>query len=423
MNSIIKKYKNSALFIAVALLGLTACNKEVEEILPAPVAPVTSSARAIGDTLRLNAEDSLFYKVIVRGNMLTVLNDKTKTFTLFSPNNAAIRQFVSGASGGAIPPSGIPDSNYVNFINRNLPVVTATSLVQYHTLPQTVKAAAIPTVFPNLPYPTLLNPNPAASPFLRFDGYISRRANGAWFNNIPVIVPDRMTGNGVVHSIAAVAVPPSTLLWDRINTDANLTYLKAAVQRADSGAAATASLQYVLGTQAIAPGLNLTLFAPTDDAMKAFITGAIAQALIAQGVPPATALASAEGLVAGYGTLLLTNPYSIPVYGPQLAAVLTPTTAKGIVVYHLLFGQRVFTPNIPGTATTIPTFLNSAIANHPGITIAATFSGPVVTAATVKGIANTTASNLIINPLPNGSSDQHYINGVMHKIDQVLRPQ
>ncbi|HSN60675.1 MAG TPA: hypothetical protein VLR49_07060, partial [Ferruginibacter sp.] len=71
----------------------------------------------------------------------------------------------------------------------------------------------------------------------------------------------------------------------------------------------------------------------------------------------------------------------------------------------------------------IPTFLNSGITTHPGVTIIATFTGPVVSAATVKGVANATASNLILNPLPSGSSDQHYINGVMHKIDQVLRPQ
>ncbi len=423
MNSLIKNIKNGALFIGVAILGLTACNKEVEEITPVPVAPVQSSARAIGDTLKLAAEDSLFYKMIVRGGMLALLNDKTKSFTLFSPNNAAVRQFISGASGGLIPPSGAPEATYVGFINASLPVASAASIVQYQTLPQTVPAAAIPTSFPNFAYPTLLNPNPAASALLRFDGYISRRANGAWLNNIPVIVPDRFAGNGVIHSTAAVSVPPSTLLFDRINTDANLTYLKAAVQRADSGAAAGATLQYLLGTQSIAPGLNLTVFAPTDDAMKAFLVGAIAQALIAQGVPPATAVTSAQGLVDGYGTLLLTNPYSIPVFGPQLAAVLTPTTAKGIVVYHILFGQRTFTPNIPAAGITIATFLNSGLPTHPGITLAATFTGPVVTAATVKGVANTTASNLIINPFPNGSSDQHYINGVLHKIDQVLRPQ
>ena len=35
------------------------------------------------------------------------------------------------------------------------------------------------------------------------------------------------------------------------------------------------------------------------------------------------------------------------------------------------------------------------------------------------------ASNIAINPTPapGGTSDQHYLNGVIHKIDQVLRPQ
>jgi len=57
-----------------------------------------------------------------------------------------------------------------------------------------------------------------------------------------------------------------------------------------------------------------------------------------------------------------------------------------------------------------------------------TFTGPTtITSATVKGVgaANTTASNIAINPTPdpNGTSDQHFINGTLHKIDQVLFPQ
>jgi len=52
----------------------------------------------------------------------------------------------------------------------------------------------------------------------------------------------------------------------------------------------------------------------------------------------------------------------------------------------------------------------------------------MVTAATVKGAANATASNVIINALPflpdpAGTSDQHFINGTLHKINQVLLPQ
>lgn len=437
MNSFIKKYKSGALLLASAIMGVTACNKGIEEILPVPVPPVISSARAIGDTLRLSANDSLFYKMIVRGGQLNLLNDKRKTFTLFSPTNAAVRQFISGASGGLVPPSGAPEAVYVGFINSSLPVASAASIVLYQTLPQAVTAAAIPTTFPNFPYPTLLNPNPAASAFLRFDGYISRRTNGAWLNNIPIIVPDRLAGNGVIHSTAAVSVPPSTLILDRINADLGLTYLKAAIQRADSGATPGSSLQFLLGTQSIAPGLNLTLFAPTDAAFIAALTvratpivyGQIYQqayaAAIAGGATPAQAdVIATNAAIANtpaQAALLVGSPTVFQ--NPLLFPFLTATAVKGILVYHLLFGQRVFTPNLPSTATTIRTFLNTVVPTHPGLIVSASFTGPVVTAAMVKGIANPTASNLLINPFPGGSSDQHFVNGVLHKIDQVLFPQ
>jgi hypothetical protein len=107
-----------------------------------------------------------------------------------------------------------------------------------------------------------------------------------------------------------------------------------------------------------------------------------------------------------------------------LANVLTPTTVKGIVVYHLL-GTRAFTNNFPTTATSYPTLLNSAVPTHPGVSLTCTFTGPFVSAATVKGAANPTASNIFVNPTPepNGTSDQFFVNGTIHKIDQVLRPQ
>ncbi len=89
-------------------------------------------------------------------------------------------------------------------------------------------------------------------------------------------------------------------------------------------------------------------------------------------------------------------------------------------MYHLL-GARAFSVNLPTTATNTPTLLNSVIPTHPGVAVQATFGATGVTAATVKGAANATASNILINPLPGATSDQNYINGVLHKIDQVLR--
>jgi len=105
-----------------------------------------------------------------------------------------------------------------------------------------------------------------------------------------------------------------------------------------------------------------------------------------------------------------------------LFGTLTATTVKGILVYHL-FSNTAFTVNFPMTPTKYPTLLNSAIPSHPGIELTATFTGPFVSAATVKGLGNATAANIIINPAANGSSDQLYINGVLHKITQLLIPQ
>jgi uncharacterized surface protein with fasciclin (FAS1) repeats len=453
---ITNKFLPAALIISALIAG---CNKEPEDLGSIPT-PTISSSKAIGDTLATSAEDSLFRKVIVRGGLLAMLNDKTKNFTVFAPNNAAIRAGVSVLSGGAIPPIGAPESVYVNFINTMLPVASAAGIVSYHILPQKVLTSSFSTSFPNFPYPTMLNPAPSVSSLLRLDVYLSQRTNGAWVNNIPVIVPNRLAGNGVIHSIPAVIVPPGALpgvpalLLDRVNTDPGLTYLKAAIQRADNGAPASnpSTIQYLLGSQSVAPAINLTLFAPTDDAMKAFLTGAIAQALIAQGIPAATALAAAQALVAGYGTTIISNPASIPTYGPQLAAVLTPATVKGLLAYHIMTSQiaptsstvpayqppgiRVFSVNIPTTAISAKTLVNAGgfgstgfpndpITMHPGVSLQAVFAPglPVVASATVKGVANATPSNILINPNLNGSSDQHYVNGVLHKIDQVLLPQ
>jgi hypothetical protein len=128
----------------------------------------------------------------------------------------------------------------------------------------------------------------------------------------------------------------------------------------------------------------------------------------------------------------LSNPGAIPGLGSVLASVINPTLVKGIVAYHVLSAQsgtfsppgvRVFSVNIPTTPTPVKTFLNSVVNAHPGVTVSATFAGPVVISAKVKGAANPTASNVIISAPPVMTHDMHHTNGVIHKIDQVLLPQ
>lgn len=228
-----------------------------------------------------------------------------------------------------------------------------------------------------------------------------------WANNIPITQADLAASNGVVHKVAVVVAPPTQFLWNRIDTDSDLTYLKAAIKRADEGVAEGSTLEAALKN----PAANLTIFAPTDAAFKAILTAQITQALIAQGMSPSTAAATA-GLLASSPTVFS---------NPQVTPVLTQELVKGIIVYHIL-GNRAFTVNIPTADTRVNTLLNTALPAHPGVTLQATLGATgMTTAATVKGAANPAPSNILIDP--RSTSDQHYINGVIHKIDQVLRPQ
>jgi len=394
MLQINKKNRFLSLFILIvaSFFMLPSCNKEFDSAGGEITFPPNGTTPTLA-TLLDAADMTIFKAAVTKAGLISTLANTSLRFTVFAPNDAAMT--ASGISLAVV---------------NALPVSSIVPLIQYHIIPQEVKAAAIPTTFPNLQYPTLFNPAPSLSSLLRLTTFPSRRTNGAWVNNIPIVATDIIAVNGVMHKTALVVAPPSRYLWDRINTDPDLTYLKAAIQRADEGVAAASTLQ--AGLQNI--GANLTIFAPSDAAFKALLTAQITGYLVFTGTDPVTAAAQA--------TALASSPTVFS--NPLLANVLTPTNVKGIVVYHIL-GSRAFTNNFPTTTTSYPTLLNGAIAAHPGIAITATFTGPSVTAATVKGIANASASAIAINPTPdpNGTSDQHFLNGVIHKINQVLLPQ
>lgn len=405
------KFINRSLVLGVsAILFLASCNKDLETF-PNPTNPQPSGLSLSQAISPANNTDSLFSYMVARAGLTSTLANTANRYTVFMPTNQAIKLFVNAASGGAVPLNA-PDAVFAGFIQTSLPAATATSIVSYLIDPQTIRSNNIPSAFPNFQYPSILNPAPSVSALLRLTNFPST-ANGAWFNNVPISSVNEDYANGVIHKIAFMVTPPQRYLWDRINTDNQLTYLKAAILRADSGATSTNSLVGFL--QNI--GANFTVFAPTDAAFQATITAVAYQTLINLGVPPATALVQAQALASS--PTVFSNP--------ALFGVLTAQTVKGIVVYHIL-GSRAFTNNFPTTATAVPTLLNGVFATHPGLTLTATFSNPFVASATVKGVANATAANVIINaspltPDPAGTSDQHYLNGTLHKIDQVLLPQ
>ena len=429
------KIKRGSLLIATAGLLLTACNKA-----PLPPSPFPQPAQGTTPTLAslLNNPDSSFTflkAAVVRAGLLASLSSPTQRYTVFAPDNNA---FIL---------SGIPSVAVIN----SLPVATVAGLVSYHVIPQVVAAASIPTTFPNFEYPTILNPTTGTAgfnPLVRLTTYPSKRGSAAWVNNVPITATEISAVKGVLRKVASLVAPPSKYLWDSISASADLTYLKAAIIRADSGVAAAGRLQTALSSF----GTNLTLLAPTDLAFRTTLTGAITQALVpivtqqlipvikaqliaasggtltdAEAASQAAVLAAdqAPGIAFGQATALAATPDVFS--NPALFGALSAQTVKGILVYHILGttipGIRVFSVNMPTTPTQVKTLLNQAVAVHPGLTVQATFAGPFVTAATVKGLANATASNIIINPANPFATDQNYVNGVMLRIDQVLMPQ
>ena len=381
MKYITKRIKIGLLLAFSAMTILSSCNKDVYIPLkdPSPTQLPTPTLATLLD----DPNYSIFKAAVVKAGLLPTLSVPTLRFTMFIPDNNAMT--ASGLSLAVI---------------NALPVTLVNPLVSYHILPQQINTANIPTFFPNFAYPTIFNPAPALSALLRLTTSPSNR-NGFWLNNIPIVQTDIPAVNGVAHRIALVTAPPSRSLWDRFNGDADLAIFRAAIQRADSGVAPVSSASLIWSLSNIGP--NLTVFAPSNQAMKnaiAILTGGA----INNAQPDAT-----------YIGFLASNSVST-------------TSVKGIVVYHILGSGRAFLNNFPTSGTAYPTLLNGGIPGHPGVTLKVTFTGlTTITSATVKGVgaANFTASNIAINPTPdpNGTSDQHFINGTLHKIDQMLFPQ
>lgn len=349
----------------IGMLALQACNKEFDYIDPSPPTtpkPGPTGTVTLNELINGDTSFSFLKAAITKAGLTAVLNNKELRLTLFAPDNDAFRR------------SGIPVEAVITSV---LDTATVRSIVSYHLTPEYVPAEAIPNVFPNLQYPTYLNPAPQLSALLRLTTFPSRRDNGAWVNNIPITVPNVAASNGVLHKTLALVAPPSKSIYELITADTSLTFLVAALNRADSGSLPTPTSSLIEASKSI--GANLTLFAPNNDAFR--------QLLIAMGYPPS----------------------------PVVFNFLPVTTARALIAYHLM-PVRAFSVNMPTITALKPTLLNSAIPVHPGIGITVGFTGPFVTTFSVKGLANASAAAVTVQ-------DMHATNGVVHKIDQVLLPQ
>lgn len=415
-----KKINNNirALYLVIlsASLFLTACNKDLEQF--APIAkPVYPSGNGIAATLAANANYSFYSALIARAGMTATLNDSTKTYTLFATDNNGMKIFVNAASGGLVPLAA-PDAVFLGFISTALPAASAAGIVQYNTVGQTLLSSAIGTSFPNYPFTTQIILDPT-QPFVRMPIFPVRGTPYSYVNNLPLIATDMPAANGVIHTAFSIAAPPTAVLKTMIAAEPTLSFFRAAIARADSGAVGLGRLDSLLNYGVT----NMTVLPPNDLAFQNLLIPTITAALIAQGVPPATAAALAAALAAT--PAVFSNP--------ALYGALTATKVKGILAYHFLAtgsgattvpNIRVFSNNVPAIPTFIKTLINAAVPPHPGVLAQATYAGPAVTSLKFSSYGTFPPGGAPFSYTANVvAMDKHAVNGVYHIIDKVLLPQ
>lgn len=403
--------KGICLFSAIATV-VTSCNKDIPVAQPIIYPPANNSATSIGAMLSLDTAHYSFYiAAATKAGMLAQLSDSTKLFTIFLPNNAA---FIA---------SGFPS---LAAVNAQSPT-TLGGIVGYSIIPgRQYTSNLVPTTFPNVQLPTEVftgSTLPGTPIQFNLTTFPSVRANGFWDNNIPVLQPDIKMQNGVVHLVAGIVAPPSTVLKASIYADANLSYFKAAIARADSGSTGLDKLDSLLGYAVT----NMTVLVPNNAAFQTLIFGLAFQSYLAPRPKPYTATDSAIATATGNGAVAA---------GPAFLSTNNVSTAqiKGILAYHFLATNvglgfqpniRAFSVNFATTPTAYTTLVNSSVAVHPGIMAQATFTGPFVSSLKFTGLGTFPSGGAFFSgPAANAvKMDQHAVNGVYHVIDRVLLPQ
>lgn len=422
MKTIIYKLRAQYLAILAALFFFTSCNKDLEQFAAIPT-PVYPTGNGVAATLAANANYTMYAALITRAGMTATLNDLTKTFTIYATDNTGMKIFVSAASGGLIPPTGAPDATYLGFINGSLPVVNAAGIVQYNTIGQKFAHASIGNTFPNYPLVTqiILDPN---QPFVRMNIFPVRGTTYSYVNNVPLLATDMAAANGLIHTAYSVAVPPSATLKGVIAGEATLSYFRAAVARADSGAVGLSRFDSLMNYGVT----NMTVLAPNNTAFQTLIFGLVYSQVLAATGSTTIATAQANAAVA-LGPAFFSTP---AFYGAVPAA-----TVKGIVAYHLLASLttstttpyqpniRVFSNNVPATpGFFIKTLVNGSISVHPGVMAQATYLGPAVTSLSFSSYGTFPPGGPPFSYTANAVTlDKHAVNGVYHIIDKVLLPQ
>lgn len=366
--------------------ALASCNKALPEATPVTYPVATTS---IGEYMASDTNFRLYRLASVKVGVFATLSDRTKAYTVYAPTNTAFRSI------------GLDSLQIVNATGSTL--TTLGAIVNFHIIPgETWSSDAIPMTFPNVQLPTSLSLGSLPGTAIPFPltTFLSRRSSGFWFNMVPGTGSPVGFTYGSLNSVTRIAIPTTAYVKNLIDADPSLSLYDSLILRADVGSTPSSSIAGILSNA----GASITAFAPNNAAMKTFLSQA-SGGLIPPAAPDAT-----------FAAFIRT---SFPVQ-----------SAQAIVYYHLLatpagagfVPQRVFSVNFNTTASFIKTLFNNApgAAAHPGVSASAFFTGQVVDSIKVIGIG---AGSVMATSKPAANFDRNCINGVVHVIDQVLRPQ
>lgn len=410
-NTIFNKKVSQIIFATVFIFY--SCNKPLPDATPIEYSPVNDSEISIGQKISTDTSYSFFVAAATKTGQLAQLNRDSTEFTLFLPTNNAFRV------------SGIPSIDALN----TLDLQTLGAIVGYCIIPgkqylsSDITKGGLSPSMPNEQLPTSITIGqlPIPIPF-KLTTFPSVAGNAFYDNNIPVTKADIKLKNGVIHEVAAIVAPPFQTLKTAIDNNPDLSFFRAAIERADSGQTGLSRLDSLLNY----PATNMTVLAPDNEAFQTVIFGLAYSYLLQQGLSQTMAFQQA--------TLLSSSPAVFS--NPALYSVLPASSVQGILAYHFLAaynaadtafepGIRVFSNNFPTTPTPYLTLVNNGIPNHEGVKAQATFAGPFVTNLTFtgKGTFPPGGADYSGPPAKAISLDNHAVNGVYYVIDKVLFPQ
>lgn len=291
---------------------LTSCDKDDDD---------TPKQQSITEIVVNGADFTILEAAVVKAELATTLQT-TQNLTVFAPTDAAFT--AAGLTLAAV---------------NSKTKAELQALLGYHVLTSRIPSTGVPA-----------GPNAAVPTFSTGTVFATKNANGVFINGVKVVTADVAASNGIIHVVDRVIVPPAGNIVATAQATPALSYLVAAVLRADASGTSISGALSAAGP--------LTVFAPTN------------QAFIDAGFPTIASIQAAD-----------------------------PNTLKNILLYHVI-GSRVYSSDLTEGAQ--PTTVGGG-----KVTI------KLAGGAKVRGISNTADSNIQITDITTTNGVVHVIDKVL----------